>query len=338
MTALGYIKRQAADTYKAQRRGGKGIIGMTTRDEDYTETMFACSSHDYVMFFTSFGKVYRLKCYEIPEGARTAKGMNIVNLLPIEKEEKVTAMIRVSDYEGEQYLCMVTAHGVIKRTRLSAYANVRKNGLIAVDLDEGDRLVSVHITDGSSTLLVATKNGFAIRFDENDARVVGRLARGVRAISLTEGDTVIGMDLCDSEHMLLTVTETGFGRLSAIDEYRLQSRGGKGIINYHTETYGKVAGVRMVTGDEDLILIADNGVMIRMRVNEIRQCSRTSKGVLVMRFADDNTRIVSMVCVPHEEPVAPDAAEAPADGESVTPEVSEMSEGVDAPTADETAE
>ncbi len=333
MTALGYIKRQAADTYKAQRRGGKGIIGMTTRDEDYTETMFACSSHDYVMFFTSFGKVYRLKCYEIPEGARTAKGMNIINLLPIEKEEKVTAMIKVSDYEGEQYLCMVTAHGVIKRTRLSAYANVRKNGLIAVDLDEGDRLVSVHITDGSSKLLVATRNGFAIRFDENDARVVGRLARGVRAITLTGEDTVIGMELCDSEHRLLTVTETGFGRLSDIDEYRLQSRGGKGIINYHTETYGKVAGVRMVTGDEDLILIADNGVMIRMRVNEIRQCSRTSKGVLVMRFADENTRIVSMVCVPHEEPESDASETADAPDAPETSDVSEASDASQAPSA-----
>ena len=321
MTALGYIKRQTADTYKTQRRGGRGIMGMATREEDYTETMFACMSHDYVMFFTTLGKVYRLKCYEIPEGARTAKGMNIVNLLPLEKGEKVTAMIKVTDIEEDRYLCMVTRHGVIKRTRLDAYANVRKNGLIAIDLDEGDELAWVHITDGTQTLLVATRGGMAIRFDENDARVVGRTARGVKAITLADGDEVIGMELCREDALLLTVSETGLGRRSELTDYRIQSRGGKGIINYKTEKHGKVAGIKLVDGSEDLILISSGGVIIRLQVNEIRQCSRPSKGVAVMRLEED-ARIVSMACVPHEEPEE---------------ETAEEAQGVEtAPAADET--
>ena len=192
MTNLGYIKRQAADSYKTQRRGGRGIMGMATRDEDVTETMFLCSSHDYVMFFTSAGRVYRLKCYEVPEGSRTSKGMNIVNLLPLAPEEKVTAMIRVSEFEGDHYLCMVTRKGIIKRTRLDAYSHARKNGLIAIDLDEGDELAWVRLTDGYQRLIVATRLGMAISFDENDARVVGRTARGVKALTLGDGDEVVG--------------------------------------------------------------------------------------------------------------------------------------------------
>ena len=305
MTKLGYIKRQAADTYKAQRRGGKGILGMSTRDEDFTETMFSCMSHDYVMFFTSKGKVYRLKCYEIPEGSRTAKGMNIINLLPIEKDEKVTAMIKVTAYEDEtvRYFTMVTRAGVIKRTRLDAYANVRKNGLIAIDLDEGDELAWVHITDGEQTLLIATKNGMSIRFAESDARVIGRTARGVRAMTLGEGDEVVGMVVCDDNAELLTVTETGFGRTSSFDDYRIQSRGGKGIINYHTEKHGKVAGIQTVDGSEDIIAISADGIIIRTKVSDIRHCNRPSKGVKVMRIGEDN-RIVSFTCVPHEEDTA----------------------------------
>ena len=238
MTNLGYIKRQAADSYKTQRRGGRGIMGMATRDEDVTETMFLCSSHDYVMFFTSAGRVYRLKCYEVPEGSRTSKGMNIVNLLPLAPEEKVTAMIRVSEFEGDHYLCMVTRKGIIKRTRLDAYSHARKNGLIAIDLDEGDELAWVRLTDGYQRLIVATRLGMAISFDENDARVVGRTARGVKALTLGDGDEVVGMSVCREGGLLLTVTETGYGRLSELSDYRIQSRGGKGLTNYHTETFG----------------------------------------------------------------------------------------------------
>ena len=267
LTDLGYIKRQAADVYKTQRRGGRGIMGMATRDEDVTETMFLCSSHDTVMFFTSAGRVYRLKCYEIPEGSRTARGMNIVNLLPLAPEEKVTAMIRTTDFDSDHYLCMVTRRGIIKRTRLDAYSNARKSGLIAIDLDEGDELAWVRMTDGYQKLIVATRLGMAICFDENDARVVGRAARGVKALTLGEGDEVIGMSVCREGGLLLTVTETGYGRLSELTDYRIQSRGGKGLTNYHTEAFGNVAAIKVVDPDDDVILISSDGIVIRMQAS-----------------------------------------------------------------------
>ena len=313
LTRLGYIKRQAADVYKAQRRGGRGIMGMATRDEDVTETMFLCSSHDYVMFFTSAGRVYRLKCYEVPEGSRTSKGMNIVNLLPLAPEEKVTAMIHVSEFEGDSYLCMVTRQGIIKRTRLDAYANARKNGLIAIDLDEGDELAWVQVTDGYQKLLVATRKGMAICFDENDARVVGRTARGVKALTLQEGDEVVGMVVCKDTGTLLTVTETGYGRRSDLSDYRIQSRGGKGLTNYHTEEFGDVAAIQMVEEDDDIILISSDGIIIRMAAEEVRFCRRPAKGVRVMRM-EESARIVSLVRAPHEEE-APEG-ETPAEGEA----------------------
>ena len=300
MTRFGYIKRQAVDVYKSQRRGGRGIMGMSTRDEDFAETMFICSSHDYIMFFTSMGRVYRLKCYEVPEGGRTAKGMNVVNLLPLAPEERVTAMIRVSGFEGDQYLCMVTRKGVIKRTRLDAYSNARKSGLIAIDLDEGDELAWVRMTDGYQTLIVGTRKGMAIRFDENDARVVGRTARGVKAITLDEGDEVIGMSVCREGGLLLTVTETGYGRRSELTDYRIQSRGGKGLTNYHTEQFGDVAAIKVVDEGDDIILIASDGIIIRTRADEVRLCRRPSKGVRVMRV-EEGSRIVSLTRAPHEE-------------------------------------
>jgi DNA gyrase subunit A len=300
MSQLGYIKRQPLEVYKTQRRGGRGIKGMTTREEDITETMFLCSSHDIVMFFTSAGRVYRLKCYEVPEGSRTSRGMNIVNLLPLTENEKVTAMIRVTEFESDKYLCMVTRRGIIKRTRLDAYSNARKSGLIAVDLDEGDELAWVHVTDGYQQLLVGTRKGMAICFDENDARVVGRTARGVKAITLAEGDEVVGMAVRDENSLLLTVTETGYGRLSEFSDYRIQSRGGKGLTNYHTEEYGDVAAIRMVNTDDDIILISSNGIIIRLPAGEIRLCRRPSKGVRVMRV-DEESRIVSLAQVPHED-------------------------------------
>ena len=301
LSQRGYIKRQSLDEYKAQHRGGKGIKGTANRDEDYTETMFLCSSHDMVMFFTTAGRVYRLKCYEVPEGARTSRGMNIINLLPLTPDEKVSAMIRVSEFSGDQYLCMITRKGIIKRTRLDAYANARKSGLIAVDLDEGDELAWVQLTDGYQQLLVGTRQGMAIRFDENDARVVGRTARGVKAITLNEGDEVVGMAVCEPGKQWLTVSETGYGRLSELSDYRVQSRGGKGLTNYHTDEYGAVAAVRMVSMDEDIIMISAGGIIIRLPVSEIRQCRRPSKGVTVMKFRVDGDRIVSLVQTPHEE-------------------------------------
>ncbi len=320
LTRFGYIKRQAADVYKTQRRGGRGIMGMATRDEDVTETMFLCSSHDYVMFFTSAGRVYRLKCYEVPEGSRTSKGMNIVNLLPLTGDEKVTAMIRVSEFEGDMYLCMVTRKGIIKRTRLDAYSNARKNGLIAIDLDEGDELAWVRMTDGYQKLIVATRLGMAICFDENDARVVGRAARGVKALTLGENDEVVGMSVCRENGLLLTVTETGYGRLSELTDYRIQSRGGKGLTNYHTEEYGKVAGIKVVDLDDDIILISSDGIIIRMQAAEIRLCRRPSKGVRVMRVEND-ARIVALARAPHEEEAQTEeeTAQAAAEAEPADP-------------------
>ncbi len=300
LTNLGYIKRQPVDSYAAQRRGGKGIKALSTREEDVTKTMFICSSHDYVMFFTNMGRVYRLKCFEVPEGSRTAKGLNIVNLLPLQPEEKVSAMIRVEDYTEGQFLSMITRRGIIKRTRLDAYSNVRKSGLIAIDLDEGDELVCVQTTDGEQQLLVATAKGMAIRFNESDARVIGRTARGVKALNLADDDTVVGMELVDPDKLLLTVTETGYGRLSSFDDYRVQSRGGKGLTNYHTAKFGDVIGIRTVSTDEDLILISSDAIIIRMLIEEIRLCRRPSKGVRVMRLPEGVT-IVSIASAAHDE-------------------------------------
>ena len=295
MTRLGYIKRMAADVYKAQHRGGRGITGMTTRDEDVTETLFRCSSHDTVMFFTSTGRVYRLKGYEVPEGSRTAKGMNIVNLLPLESGEKVTAMIPVNEFLDEQYLTLLTRNGIIKRTRLSAYANARKSGLIAIDLDEGDSLVGVAVTDGYQDMLVATKKGMAIRFSETNARVIGRTARGVKALNLAADDEVIALVTLEPGKMLLTVTETGYGRLSSYDNYRLQGRGGKGLTNYHVGKFGDVAAVVAIDPEqEDIMLISTDGIVIRMHASDIRVCNRPSKGVRVMRLGE-GVRIVSLV-------------------------------------------
>lgn len=287
LTDMGYIKRLPADTYRSQHRGGRGVKGMATKEEDAAGQMFICSSHDYVLFFSNFGKVYKLKAYEVPEQSRIAKGLNIVNILPLEAEEKITAMLKVSDFENDNMLCMVTKAGTIKRTPLSAYANVRKNGLIAIGLNEGDELKWVKMTDGNDEVIVATKLGYAIRFNENDARVLGRTAHGVRAIRLREDDEVIGMAAVSEGEYLLTVTQTGFGRLSSPDDYRGQSRGGKGLTNYKIEKYGEVAQITMVNLDEDLIMISSDGVVIRIPVDDISVLSRTAKGVRVMRVQDD---------------------------------------------------
>lgn len=300
LTEFGYIKRQKSDTYKLQRRGGRGISGMSRREEDVAKEMFVVNSHDYVLFFTNLGRVYKLKCYEVPEGSRTSKGMNINNLLPLSADESVTSMIKVPNIEGEQYLVMVTRNGIIKRTELSAFSNARKNGLIAIDLNEGDELAWVRLTDGSKELMVATKNGMAIRFPETDVRAMGRAARGVKAITLKGDDTVIGMSMLREGAYVLTVSETGYGRLSKADDYRMQSRGGHGVINYHTEKYGKVAAIKSVDLDDDIILISNDGVIIRIEAGSIRICARPSKGVRVMKVSDDS-KVVTLSRAPHEE-------------------------------------
>ena len=309
LTEAGYIKRQKADTYHTQNRGGRGVSGMTRRDEDVAAEMFVLNSHDYVMFFSDLGRVYRLKAYEVPEGSRTSRGMNIANLLPLASGERVTSMIRVTDMEEEKYLVMVTRNGVIKRTNLSAFNTARKGGVIAIDLDEGDALSWVRLTNGDDELLVATRKGMAIRFNENDVRAMGRTARGVKAITLKDEDCVIGMSILREGGLVLTVSETGYGRLSPISDYRLQSRGGKGLLNYHVEKYGDVAAIKVVDLDDDVILISADGVIIRIQANSIRVCARPSKGVRVMRIVGENNKVVTLSRAPHEEEETEEPAE-----------------------------
>ena len=299
-TRYGYIKRQTVDTYKLQNRGGRGVSGMTRREEDFAAEMFTTGSHDYILFFSDLGRVYRLKCYEIPEGSRQSKGINIANLLPIGGDEKITAMVRIPEFAEDLYLNMVTKNGIIKRILLSAYDTNRKGGLIALDLNEGDSLVGVQVTDGSKQLMIATRKGMSIRFNEEDVRAMGRQARGVKALKLKENDEVVSLTLVGSDALVLTVSETGYGRISPADNYRLQSRGGKGLTNYHTEKYGDVAAVRTINLDEDIIMVNADGVIIRIAAESVRVCARPSKGVTVMRIKDGN-KVVAVVSAPHEE-------------------------------------
>ena len=310
LTQFGYVKRLAVDTYKIQRRGGRGVSGMSRREEDVATEMFIINSHDYVLFFTDKGRVYRLKCYEVPEGSRQSKGINIANLLPISPEEKVTSMIRVHEFDEDKYLVMVTRKGIIKRIALNAYNTARKGGLIALELNEGDELVWVRMTDGNANVIVATRLGAAIRFNENDVRQMGRQARGVKALTLKEGDEVVGMSVVREGGLVLTVSETGYGRLSSPEDYRIQSRGGKGLINYHIERYGKVAAIKVVDIDDDIIIISQDGIIIRIAADSIRVCSRPSKGVTVMKMGEGD-KIVTVARAPHV-----DGADEETDGEA----------------------
>ena len=325
LTHFGYIKSQPVDAYKAQRRGGRGISGMTRRDEDYVESLFTVSTHDYILFFTDKGKVFRIKGYEIPESQRAARGTNIVNVLPLEQDEKVTTLIKlegITDEDGT-YLTMVTKNGIIKRTRLSQYRNVRKSGLNAISLDEGDELKWVRLTGGEDELIVATRKGFAIHFKETDARELGRTARGVRAIELREGDEVVGMEIVEEGKKLLTISEGGKGRRSEFSDYSIQNRGGKGIQNYKTDN---VAGIKAVSDDDDIIAISSDGIIIRLSVDEVNVQFRSASGVKVMRLASEDSRVVSFTVAPkgedEDEAEGEETAEAPSE-EAPAEEVSE---------------
>ncbi len=317
LTHFGYVKRLAVDTYKIQRRGGRGVSGMSRREEDVAAEMFIINSHDYVLFFTDKGRVYRLKCYEVPEGSRQSKGINIANLLPISNDEKVTSMIRVPEFDEEKYLIMVTRRGIIKRIALNAYNTARKGGLIALELNEGDELAWVRLTDGNANVIVATKKGVAIRFKETDVRPMGRLARGVKAISLKEGDEVVGMSVVRDGGLVLTVSETGYGRLSKPEDYRIQSRGGKGLTNYHVEKYGDVAAIKVVDLDDDIIMISQDGIIIRIAAESIRVCSRPSKGVTLMKTGEGD-RVVTVARAPHEDEEAEEKQEETSDNSEAT--------------------
>ncbi len=321
LTHFGYIKSQPVEAYKAQRRGGRGISGMTRRDEDYVESLFTVSTHDYILFFTDKGKVFRIKGYEIPESQRAARGTNIVNVLPLEQDEKVTTLIKlggVIDEEGT-YLTMVTKNGVIKRTRLSQYRNVRKSGLNAISLDEGDELKWVRLTGGEDELIVATRKGYAIHFKETDARELGRTARGVRAIELREGDEVVGMEIVEEGKKLLTISEGGKGRRSEFSDYSIQNRGGKGIQNYKTDN---VAGIKAVADDDDIIAISSDGIIIRLSVDEVNVQFRSASGVKVMRLASEESRVVSFTVAPKGE----DEEESEGETEETSAEESETTE------------
>ena len=321
LTRFGYVKRIAEDEYTIQHRGGRGVKGMSTREEDVATEMFICNTHNYILFFTDKGRVYRIKCYAIPEGTRQSKGMNIANILPIATDEKVTSMIPVKEFEDDKYLVMVTKNGIIKRIELNAYNTARKGGLIALDLNEGDELAWVRMTDGNNEIIVATRDGMSIRFKETDVRPMGRQARGVKAMKLKEGDTIVGMSVIDENALILTVSETGYGRLSTPDNYRVQSRGGKGLTNYHTEKYGKVAGIGVINTDDDIILISEEGVVIRINASDVRICARPSKGVTLMRIKDDN-RVVSFAHLPHED----EETEKPEDNSAPEDETEETEE------------
>ena len=336
LTNFGYVKRQTLDTYRTQRRGGRGISGMSRREEDVASELFIANSHDFVLFFSDRGRVYRLKCYEIPEGSRTSRGMNITNLLPLEPEERITSMLRVTKSEEEDhFLTMVTKNAVIKRVALSAFRNVRKNGLIALDLAEDDELSWVRLTSGSDDLLVATRFGKVIRFHEADVREMGRQARGVRAIRLAEGDVVVGMSVLRENGLVLTVSETGYGRLSNPEDYRLQHRGGMGILNYHVEKYGNVAAIKVVDLDDDIILIADDGVIIRIEAGSIRVCARPSKGVRVMKV-NEGSKVITMARAPHDDEEEISAVED--DGTAEEGEDEPVTEAEDVISDDEPAE
>ena len=301
LTHYGYLKRQPLDVYRTQRRGGRGISGMTRRDEDFVSDIYTCSTHDYLMFFTNKGKDYRIKGYEIPEGSRTSRGTNVVNILPLEQNEKITCVIKTSDIAADdRYYVMVTRKGIIKRTEYNAYVNVRKSGLIAINLDEGDELAWVKITEGHDQLILATRDGMSIRFDEQDARAMGRTARGVKAISLEGDDQVVGMVVAQEGKDILTVSESGLGRRTDLSEYRIQTRGGKGLRNYYCDKNGPVAGFDRVDDENDIILITDSGIIIRIPVDQISKQSRYAGGVKVMRV-DEETSIIGIAAVEKED-------------------------------------
>ncbi len=311
LTNLGYIKRMPTAAYRAQKRGGRGVTGVTTRDEDFVDTIFTASTHDYVLFFTNFGKVQRLRGYQVPESSRTAKGMNIVNLLQLEGGEKITAMIPVREFDEDHFIFFATRRGTVKRISLSLLQTARKAGVRAISLDEGDELVSVCLTDGDDRIILATRGGSAIRFHESEVRTMGRDASGVRGIRLRKGDEVVGAAREREGAFLLTVTENGYGKLTEPAEYTEHHRGGSGITAHNlTEKTGPLVGIKCVSPDDDLLLITSGGVIIRTGCQSIRVCGRASQGVILIRL-EEGVKVISLACTAKEEEEPADPAETP---------------------------
>ena len=313
LTENGYIKRTPVSEYAAQSKGGMGKKGITTREEDTVVDVFTASTHDYILFFTDTGKVYRKKGYQIPESGKAAKGTNIVNIIQVETGERVQAMLHFREKGDEKlYLTMVTRNGTVKRLPVETLKNLRSNGIRALSLDEGDELVAVRETDGSQRILIATHDGMACVFDETDVRAMGRTAVGVRGIRLREGDYVVGAARAQAGKQVLSITENGFGKKTPVEEYRITNRGGLGIKNYSvTEKTGGVVGVKVVDGSEDLLLVTRAGILIRTPVADIRTTGRATQGVIVMRFKEEGDQVISMALAEHEEAPAPETAEFP---------------------------
>lgn len=303
LTHLGYIKRVPADTYKAQRRGGKGITGITTRENDFVKDLIMTSTHDYLLFFTDTGKVHKLKAYEIPEASRTAKGTPAVNLLNLMQKERITAIIPVSQFDDENYLIMVTKNGTIKKTALSQFDTNRKNGLIAINLKDDDSLIGVRETCGDDNIILVTRKGKCISFSEKDVRSMGRIAAGVRGIKLDKSDTVVDMDILVDDKEILVVTQNGYGKRTPVKDYTIQARGGKGVLTYNKSKFsktGELIGAKVVDEDDEMLLINSDGIIIRIRAEEVSKLSRSTQGVKIMRV-DDDANIVAMAKVIREE-------------------------------------
>lgn len=302
LTHFGYIKRIAADTYRSQKRGGKGLTAMNTREDDFVEHLFVTSTHDYIMFFTTTGRVFRLKAYEIPEAGRTAKGMAIVNLLQLGQGEKIAAVIPVHDYNDELFVLMATRNGLIKKTKLSEYSNIRKTGIQGITLKEDDELIDVRITDGNTSIIMVTRQGMSIRFKEEEVRAVGRISMGVKGINLSKDDKVVGMEpIKNDEDYILAITENGFGKRTEVEEYREQARAGKGILTYKTTAKtGHIIGVQIVNDKDDVMLITDTGVVIRINVKDISVLGRNTQGVTLMRTSDGG-KVVNIAKILTEE-------------------------------------
>ena len=326
LTQAGYIKRTPVSEYAAQSKGGMGKKGMTTREEDCVADVFTASTHDYLFFFTDTGKVYRKKGYQIPESGKTAKGTNIVNIIQVEQGEKVQTMIHTRELDNpDLYLVMVTRNGTVKRLPVTALKNIRNSGIRALRLEEGDQLISVRETDGTRKILIATHDGMAVCFDENDVRPMGREAVGVRGIRLREGDYVVGAARARAGKCVLTITEKGYGKRTPVEEYRITNRGGIGIKNYAvTEKTGGVVGIKVVGGEEDLLLVTQAGILIRTHVDTIRVAGRATQGVIVMRFKEEGDKVISLALADREEETPAPAAEAAQ--EEQAPEIQETAE------------